>query len=148
MPNALYDKAREAFLKGEIKWRSDATSDQFRVALVKGGTGGYVPDLANHVTLQDIDPSQILQTSSLLTGRTTAAGVADADNVTFSTATNTAVPAGDIRGIVIYQDGGTASTSKLIAYLDQINGLPFVTTGSSTNLTIQWDDGPNKIFKL
>jgi hypothetical protein len=149
MPNTLYDKAREAFLNGEIKW-SGVGSDEIRVALV---TSAYTPDIANHVTLSQVKDSQnrtaILQKSVPLENKTSEKGVADASDVTFSTANaNTAVPAGEVKAIVIYQAGPTESTSKLIAYLDQINGLPINTTSSATDLTIHWDNGTNKIFKL
>ena len=50
MPNTLYDKAREAFLNGEIKW-SGVGSDEIRVALV---TSGYTLDVANHTNLSQI----------------------------------------------------------------------------------------------
>lgn len=145
MPNALYDKARKSFLNGEINW----TSDEIRVALV---TPAYTPDLANHQYLSQITDSNnnsaILQRSTELESKTSDAGVADSADVTFSSATNNAVPAGVVKGIVIYQTGTTDSTSKLIAYLDQINGLPITTTSEQTNLTVHWDNGSNKIFKL
>jgi hypothetical protein len=149
MPNTLYDKAREAFLNGQIKW-SGVGSDEIRIALI---TSGYTLDVANHTTLSQIKDAQnktaILQKSVPLENKTSDKGVADASDVTFSVANgNTAVPAGEVRAIIIYQAGPTESTSKLIAYLDQINGLPIKTTASATDLTIHWDNGTNKIFKL
>jgi hypothetical protein len=149
MPNTLYDKAREAFLNGEIKW-SGVGSNEIRVALV---TNTYVPDVANHTTLSQVKDASnntaIIQKSVPLENKTSDKGVADASDVTFSAANgNTGVPAADVKAIVIYQAGPTESTSKLIAYLDQINGLPIKTTASSTDLTIHWDNGTNKIFKL
>lgn len=149
MPNTLYDKARESFLNGEIKWTGTG-SDEIRVALV---TSDYAPDIANHTTLSEVKDSQnrsaILQRSTPLESKTSDKGVADANDVTFSTANNnTGVPAGQIKAIVIYKAGPTDSTSKLIAYLDQINGLPVNNTASSTDITIHWDNGTNKIFKL
>lgn len=144
MPNALYDKARQSFLDAEIKW-SGTGADTIRVALV---SSAYSPDLANHQHLDDISESAIIQTSVPLENKTSDKGVADASDVAFTSDTDTAVPAGEVRAIVIYQQGASQSTSRLIAYLDQINGLPITTTGDSTNITIHWDNGPNKIFKL
>lgn len=48
--------------------------------------------------------------------------------------------------LYIYHDTGVDSTSKLIWYTDVIANTPFTTTGAA--LTIVWDDGANKIFKI
>ena len=49
--------------------------------------------------------------------------------------------------IVIYKSTGTDATSALLLYLDTFtSGMPVVTNGG--NITIQWDNGTNKIFKL
>lgn len=142
MPNTLYDKARQSFLNGEIKW-SGQGSDEIRIALV---TSTYTPNFSTDTTLSQVPDAAILQKSTPLENKTSDAGVADANDITFTG--NTAVPQGVIKAIVIYQAGPSASTSKLIAYLDQINGLPITTSSSSTDLTIHWDNGTNKIFKL
>lgn len=49
MANALYDKAREAFLKGDIDWLNDT----IKVMLVD--TADYTVDLASHDSLDDVD---------------------------------------------------------------------------------------------
>jgi hypothetical protein len=51
--NAVYDKARNGFLRGDISWKNGG--DTFRAYLVdiQGGTG-YTVDLANHEFLSDI----------------------------------------------------------------------------------------------
>ncbi len=69
------------------------------------------------------------------------AGVADADNLVFPTVTGASV-----EGIVLYKDTGTESTSTLIAIICDANELPI--TPSGANITVAWDDGINKIFKL
>ena len=141
MPNTLYDKARESFLKGEINWLSDT----IKVALVNND---YIPNIETHQYLTDITTG-IIQKSVALNEKSTTKGVAGAANVTFSTANeDTAVPAGNVAAIIIYQQANTDANSRLIAYINQINGLPFATTATSTDLTIHWDQGPNKIFKL
>jgi len=69
-------------------------------------------------------------------------GVADAADIVF-----TAPPAGDVlEATVIYQDTGVEGTSRLIAYIDTATGLPVTPNG--TDITILWDSGANKIFKL
>lgn len=79
--------------------------------------------------------------SSAFTTKTTAAGVADADDITF-----TSVSGATVEALVIYQDTGTGTTSRLIAYIDTATGLPATPTGGDISVT--WDSGSNKIFKL
>jgi hypothetical protein len=67
--------------------------------------------------------------------------VADAADITFTTVTGDQSEA-----LVIYKDTGVEATSQLIAYIDTATGLP-VTPGGG-NITVTWDDGANKIFKL
>lgn len=77
MANALYDKARESFLKGEIDW----STDTIRAVLVDTGT--YTVDLATHQFYSSL--SGVVGTeSAAFSTKTTAAGVADADDLTFS----------------------------------------------------------------
>lgn len=135
MANALYDSGREGFLDGDIDW----TSDDIRVILVD--TNEYTVDLATHTALDDIDAEARVAVSGALTGKSSTAGVADAADVTFSSVT------GDIsEALVIYKHTGTESTSLLIAYIDTATGLPVTPNGG--NITVAWDNGANKIFKL
>lgn len=133
MANALYDKGREGFLDGSIDW----DTDDIRACLVDTGT--YTVDLAAHDFLADV--TGIVATSGAFTGKTVTGGVADADNVTFS-----AVSGDSVEAIVIYQHTGNSATARLIAYIDSGTGLPVTPNGG--DITIQWSDGANKIFKL
>lgn len=135
MANALYDLGREAFLDGDISWGSDT----IKVILVDTGT--YTVDLAAHDHLDDIPAGARVATSDALASKTVASGVADAADITLSTVSGNTVEA-----VVIYQDTGTESTSKLIAYIDTATNLPVTPNGG--DITIQWDNGANKIFKL
>ncbi len=65
----------------------------------------------------------------------------DAADVVFS-----AVTGDPSEALVIYKDTGDAATSPLIAYIDTAAGLPV--TPSGTDITVTWDSGVNKIFKL
>jgi hypothetical protein len=48
---------------------------------------------------------------------------------------------------VIYNNTpGTEATKDLIAYIDVATGLPFTPSGG--DITVQWDSGANRIFKL
>lgn len=135
MANALYDKARESFLSQNppLDWDTDT----IKVALV--GTG-YTPDLATHQFVSDLG-ANIVARSGALTNKTVAAGVADADDMTFAGLTGA-----QVKYIVIYKDTGVDATSPLIALIDTATGLPF--TPSGADVTIRWDNGANRIFKL
>jgi hypothetical protein len=135
MANALYDKGREGFLDGSIDW----DSDDIRVILID--TDDYTVNLATHDNLDDIPAAARVATSGALTGKTVTDGVADADDVTFSSVTGDQSEA-----LVIYKHTGTESTSRLIAYIDSATGLPVTPNGG--DITVQWDNGVNKIFKL
>lgn len=132
MANALYDKGREGFLDGTIDW----DTDNIKCVLV---TSGYTPNLSTHDFLDDV--TNVQATSGNLASKTVTAGVADAADTTF-----TAVSGSACNAIVIYADSGSAATSRLIAYIDSGTGLPVTPNGG--DITIQWDNGANKIFKL
>jgi hypothetical protein len=135
MANALYDYGREGFLDGSIDW----DTDNIKVVLVDTAT--YTVNTATDQHLDDIPAGERVATSSNLSSKTVTDGVADAADVTFSTVTGDQAEA-----LVIYQDSGVESTSRLIAYIDTATGLPVTPNGG--DITIAWDDGANKIFKL
>lgn len=135
MANALYDLGRESFLKGEISW----SADNIKAVLVDTAT--YTVNLATDQFLSSIPAGERVATSANLTSKTTAAGVADAADVTFSSVTGDQSEA-----VVIYQDTGVDTTSRLIAYIDTATGLPVTPNGG--DITVQWDSGADKIFKL
>jgi len=135
MGNELYDAGREGFLDGSIDW----DTDDIRCILVD--IADYTVDLAAHDNLDDIPAPARVATSGALTGKTVAAGVADAADVTFS-----AVTGDQSEALVIYKHTGTESTSRLIAYIDDATGLPVTPNGG--DITIQWDSAASKIFKL
>jgi hypothetical protein len=104
-------------------------------------SGGYAVDLTLHQYLSDIAGGARVATSGNLASKTTALGVADAADVTF-----TAVTGSQVDAVVVYKDTGTASTSPLICYADDYTNLPVTPNGGDIN--ISWDNGANKIFKL
>jgi hypothetical protein len=135
MANRLYDKGRENFLKGDISWNAD----DIRVVLVD--LNDYTPDFVNDEFLSDVPALARVAISSSLTGKTTVAGVADANDVTFPLVTGD-----ESEAIIIYQHTGVDATSRLIAYIDTVTGLPVIPNGG--DIIVQWDNGANKIFKL
>ena len=134
MSNALYEKGKEKMLAASINF----VSDTIKVALVKNT---YPQNLATDEFYSDIS-AYVVGTPQTLGSKTTAAGVFDASDATY-----TAVTAGDtLEGVVIYKDTGVAGTSPLLAYIDTITGFPLATNGG--DITIQWDNGSYKIFSL
>jgi len=136
MANALYGKGREGFLDGSIDW----DTDDIRVILVD--TADY-PAFSIDVddNLDDIPTAARVKVSDALASKTVTLGVADAADITLSAVTGDASEA-----LVIYKHTGVESTSRLIAYIDSATGLPVTPNGG--DITIQWDGGANKIFKL
>lgn len=135
MSTFLYDKGRENFLKGAISWNSDA------IKVLLGDAADYTVNQSTHEFHSSVTGAGIVATSSNFTTKTTTAGVADADDVTFSTVT------GDpSEFLVIFQDTGVSATSMLIAYIDSYTGLPVTPNGG--NITVSWPSDSNKIFKL
>lgn len=135
MANALYDKARERFLLGQFNW----TTDTIKAVLVN--TGSYTPNLSAHEFLADVGSSSRISSSGAFTGKTTAGGAADADDLTF-----TSVSGNSIQAIVLYSDTGVDGTSPLICFIDTATGLPITPNGG--DIIVTWDNGANKIFKL
>lgn len=147
MANALYGKGRNAFAFGDIVWKLSGGST-IKVTLV---------DAADYVLGANIDVHQYMNTDTIpaaaklatatLTLIDAALGVCDAQDATLS-----AVTGDPSEVLIIWKDGGgggtTASgtTDLLIAYIDTATGLAVTPNGA--DITIAWDNGANKIFKL
>ena len=135
MANALFDAGRENILGGDIDW------DANTIKLVFVDHTDDTPLPATDVALSDILAAARVATSDAFTTKTKTAGVADADDVTVASVT------GDqFESIVIYKDTGVETTSLLIAFIDTATGLPCTPNGGS--VTVQFDSGANRIFKL
>lgn len=135
MSNALYDFGREGFLDGSIDWDTDT----IKIMLIDEADDSI--DLAVDDNLDDRAAGSRVATSSALGSKTKTAGVADAADVTFSSVTGD--PSESIDG---FKDTGVESTSRLIFNIDTATGLPVTPNGG--NITVTWDSGSNKIFKL
>lgn len=135
MANALYDKGREGFLDGNIDW----DTNNIKVILID--VADYTVNLAVHDNLDDVAAAARVATSGNLASKTVTDGVADAADVVL-----TSVTGDPSEALIIYKDTGVESTSRLIAYIDTATGLPITPNGA--DITIQWDNGANRIFKL
>ncbi|PCH98485.1 MAG: hypothetical protein COB84_01860 [Rhodobacteraceae bacterium] len=135
MANAIYDLGRAAFGNAEIDWLGDT------IKAILVDAADYTVNLATDNDLADIPAGARVATSSALTSKTNVAGVMDADDVTWSSVTGDQSEA-----VVIYLDSGVEATSLLIAYIDSATNLPVTPNGG--DITVAWDNGANKIFKL
>lgn len=138
--NALYDSGREGFLDATIDWDTSNT----KVALVDSAV--YTVNLATHKFMSSV--ASVVATTAAQSGKTVTAGVADANDDTFTAATGAQSEA-----LIVYQSsavtGGAdvANTAqRLIAYIDTATGLPVTPNGG--NIVVTWDSGSNRIFKL
>lgn len=131
MSSLVYNGTKEALLNGNF----DFGSDDLKVVLV---TDGYTPDIDADEFLDDIS-SEVSGTgyssggkslANVSVGRDDANDRAylDADNLTWPLATFTA------RAAVVYQNTGTPSTSRLLAYVDFDEDK----ISSGQDFTIEW----------
>jgi len=134
MANALYTKAKQHLIDGTI----DLDTNDIRAILVDGAD--YTPVLATHETLANIPSGARVAVSGALTSKTVTDGVFDAADVTLA-----AVTGDQFEYIALYQHTG-AESALLLALLDTATGIPCTPNGG--DITIQWDSGANKIFKL
>jgi hypothetical protein len=136
MANALYAHGRNEFLVGDLDW----LVNDIRMVLMDAAD--HTTDQAADDNLDDIaSGARVGLTTSGMASKTAVAGVADAADVTFSAVT------GDVsEELVIFYHTGTESTSTLIVNIDTATGLAVTPNGG--DITVQWDSGANKIFKL
>lgn len=148
MANRLYDKGRGKFATGDIHWKASG-GDTFAAFMVD--LDAYTPDFAADEFADDIPEAARIGNSgghaigdavTLITGDPSAAGVCDADDITFLT-----VPAGTpLEALVIFKSTGGLSTSPLVAFIDSGSALPVTPNGE--NIKVQWNSGTDKVFKL
>ena len=85
MANALYPKAKEAFLNADI----DLAADTIKISLIDTGTYTYT---STHQYRSDVANAAVISTATLA-NKTTANGVFDADDALFTSVTGAnAVP--------------------------------------------------------
>lgn len=143
MANALFDPGREGFLDGTIRWIDPTV---IKIALVRSYTFS-----AAHKFVSDLTTAGgVLHVTSAALGTKSAGnGIADAADVVF-----TAVPANaSNHSVLIFQasavGGGAdvaATSQRLIGWIDTGTNFPIVPNGG--DVTIAFDNGANKIFKL
>ena len=133
MANALYSKAKEAFLNGSINMVANTVT----IALVD--TGAYTYS-SSHQYRNEVANSSVISTATL-TNKTITGGVFDADDATFSSVTGA-----NCEALIIFADTGVQGTSRLVAYIDSATGLPILPNGG--DITVVFSSGSSKIFAL
>lgn len=132
MANALYVAFRNGVL-GSHATRVDLDADTIKAALIDHGTD--TPNVTTDDFYNDISAGLVGALSSAFTSKTigtVAAGVFDADNVTF-----TAVSGNSVESVNVLKDTGSGATSDLIAYFDTGTGLPVTPNGG--DITVTWN---------
>lgn len=135
MANAKYDKGREKFCTGNIDWMSDT------IKAVMIDVAAYTVNISAHEFLSSVPSGARVGTPVALTNKSVTAGACNADPTVFST-----VSGPSIEAVIIYKDTGDEATSPLLAYMDTGTGLPI--TPNSGDITLTWDTGANKIFRM
>lgn len=133
MANALYPKAKEAFLNGSI----NMVANTITIALIDTGVYTYS---SSHQYRNDVSNSAVIS-STTLANKTITNGVFDADDATFSSVTGA-----NCEALLIFQDTGVQSTSRLIAYIDSATGLPILPNGG--DISVAFSSGSSRIFAL
>jgi hypothetical protein len=140
--NVLYDQGREAFLEGSINWLTSPIRVGF--VSISNQPTAYVfnASLDNFYASVPTGARVGMSVASLGT-KTATSGIADGADTVFS-----AVSGPTIGAVLIFQSSGTANASdwRLIAYIDTATGMPVGPNGG--DITVQWDNATNKIFKL
>ena len=136
MANFIYGKAKQAMLSGDI----DLGSTNLKVAFIK--TTLYTPSQNIHEFLSDIPTAAIVYKSSALQNVSNTLGVLDADDISIT------YNGSAFEAIVLYQYGTSDSDSRLIAFVDTSEGLPFPGTLDASSLLLLWNNTSTKIISL
>ena len=142
MANVLYDVGRNYFLNGSINW----LTAPIRVGLlsISNQPTAYVFNASLDTVYASVPTGARVGFSSASLGTKTAtSGIADGADSVFS-----AVSGPTVGAIVVFASTATANASDwpLIAYIDTATGMPVGPNGG--DITVQWDNTTNRIFKL
>ena len=139
MANIVYNKGLQGILNGDF----DLLTSNIRVALVTSSyTANKDDDFYDDGGANDVIDHELSGTGYTAKGEllgTKAVTMDDAnDRAEFDAANSvwSGINAGTAAAAVVYYDSGVATTSHLIAYIDQ-GGFPIVTNGG--DLTINWN---------
>ena len=132
MANKFYPKGAEKVLGAQVNFSSANIS----VALVSS-TYTYSD---THEFLSDA--GTLVGAAVALASKVVTGGVFDADDPAFGAL----APGDTVKALIIFRDTGSAATSPLLCYFDEITGFPFATNGG--DVTVPWSNGVAKILSL
>ena len=125
MANSVYPKFLEALWTQPAN--SNASTGTVKAALVDTGVYTYS---AAHEFYSSV--SGVVGAPVEITAKTFTNGYFDGADVTFP-----AVSGSTAEALIVFIDTGTASTSRLIAYIDTATGLPVTPNG--LDITVSWN---------
>lgn len=133
MTSAVFPKGKEQLLQAGI----NMNTGDIRAMLVRST---YVYDSADEFVadLGAVDNGR----SAALASKTFTSGVFDSADSTLTATASVACNA-----LVLFLHTGNDATARLIAYLDDVVGLPF-TPEASQVCPLTWDNGADRIFRL
>lgn len=137
MANALYEKAKQALLEGDL----DLTGQALKVLFINKSL--YNPNFLTNQYVSDIPSSAIVFRTSNVTAVSAENGVLDAGDIILDSYNGLAFGA-----VILYQVGTSDANSRLIFFIDESNGLPFTGVEESLLLTLQWSNESGKILRL
>lgn len=136
MANFVYGKAKESMLSGEL----DLVTNSIKVAFIDASL--YAPDQNQDEFLSDIPDEAKRYRSSALSNVSNTLGVLDADDITV------AYNGTSFDAIVFYQHDTSDLDSRLIAFIDDSEGIPFSSTTETVDIVLQWNNSSTKIISL
>lgn len=136
MANLIYGKAKQSLLNGEI----NVSSQTLKILFVNSS---YTFSQNTHQFVSDIPSSSIKARSTALANVQNILGVLDADDITITDYSGAA-----FKAVVLYAEGASDATSRLIAYIDTATGIPFAGINTELNITIVWSNDSSKIISL
>ena len=140
MANQLTDTGREAFLVASYGWKAGSVPATW-TPYICGSMGNVLNSI---IFLSDITSAVWRARGTYLANKTTALGIADADDTLVAAVGSSG--SATAHYIVLVNETNASNTSLVGAIIDTATGLPFLPNGGDINIV--WDSGANKIFKL
>ena len=140
MANQLTDTGREAFLVASYGWKAGSVPATW-TPYICGSMGNVLNSI---IFLSDITSAVWRARGTYLANKTTASGIADADDTLVAAVGSSG--SATTHYIVLVNETNASNTSLVGAIIDTATGLPFLPNGGDINIV--WDSGANKIFKL
>jgi len=136
MTQQKYLKANQSLGKAEI----NLETDDIKVILIDAAD--YTVDLAADQFLSDIPAgARVAVSTSLLNKAVGVDGAFDADDIEI-----VSVSGDQFESIALFVDTTVEATSRLLSYDDTPPEVPVTPNG--TNITVVFDNGADKIFKI